>query len=37
MNQTLIDDADLKARHRTMWAWGDYPRIAQELVAPLAH
>jgi SAM-dependent methyltransferase len=35
MNQTLIDDADLKARHRTMWAWGDYPRIAQELVAPL--
>lgn len=35
MNQTLIDDADLKARHRAMWAWGDYPRIAHEVVAPL--
>jgi SAM-dependent methyltransferase len=36
MNQTLTHaDADLKARHRTMWAWGDYPRIVREIVAPL--
>jgi SAM-dependent methyltransferase len=37
MNQTLTTtaDADLKARHRTMWAWGDYPRIVHDVVAPL--
>ena len=38
MTQTLGDrDADraLKARHRAMWASGDYPRIAAEVVAPL--
>lgn len=36
MNRTpTTADADLKARHRTMWAWGDYPRIVHELVAPL--
>jgi ubiquinone/menaquinone biosynthesis C-methylase UbiE len=36
MNQVLTTaDADLKARHRTMWAWGDYPRIVHDLVAPL--
>jgi ubiquinone/menaquinone biosynthesis C-methylase UbiE len=37
MDQSTLDaaDADLKARHRTMWAWGDYPRIAHEIVAPL--
>jgi SAM-dependent methyltransferase len=36
MNQTPTDaDAALKAKHRTMWAWGDYPRIAHDLVAPL--
>jgi SAM-dependent methyltransferase len=36
MNQTLTpDDVDLKTRHRTMWAWGDYPRVAHEIVAPL--
>ncbi|MFC6705349.1 class I SAM-dependent methyltransferase [Flexivirga alba] len=28
-------DAVLKQRHRTMWASGNYPRIARELVAPL--
>ncbi|GAB3485084.1 class I SAM-dependent methyltransferase [Flexivirga lutea] len=28
-------DAALKDRHRAMWASGDYPRIARELVAPL--
>lgn len=28
-------DLALKERHRAMWASGDYPRIARELVAPL--
>lgn len=28
-------DLALKERHRSMWASGDYPRIARELVAPL--
>lgn len=28
-------DAALMERHRTMWATGDYPRVARELVAPL--
>ncbi len=28
-------DIALKERHRAMWASGDYPRIARELVAPL--
>ncbi|MCL3838439.1 class I SAM-dependent methyltransferase [Aeromicrobium duanguangcaii] len=26
---------DLKARHRRMWALGDYPRVAREIVSPL--
>ncbi len=26
---------DVKRRHRTMWALGDYPTVAAELVAPL--
>ncbi len=29
------DDAALKARHRAMWALGDYPRVADEIVGPL--
>jgi SAM-dependent methyltransferase len=35
---TAIDpqaDRQLKARHRAMWALGDYPSIARDLVAPL--
>lgn len=28
-------DQALAARHRTMWATGDYPRVAREVVAPL--
>lgn len=38
MSQTIqTDDADraLKARHRAMWALGDYPTLAAELVAGL--
>lgn len=30
-----VDDGQLAARHRSMWASGDYPRLAAELVAPL--
>jgi ubiquinone/menaquinone biosynthesis C-methylase UbiE len=33
--QTTPDDAALKARHRAMWALGDYPRVADEIVGPL--
>jgi SAM-dependent methyltransferase len=28
-------DQELKARHRKMWALGDYPRVATEIVSPL--
>ena len=30
-----VDDSQIAARHRTMWASGDYPKLAAELVAPL--
>src|SRR5262245_11023278 len=29
------DDAALKAKHAAMWAMGDYPAVATELIAPL--
>jgi SAM-dependent methyltransferase len=32
---TNVTDRELAARHRAMWATGDYPRLASELVAPL--
>lgn len=39
MTTTTIPDADrrdpVKAKHRAMWASGDYPSMAAELVAPL--
>jgi 2-polyprenyl-6-hydroxyphenyl methylase/3-demethylubiquinone-9 3-methyltransferase len=37
MTDTAVQDADraLKERHRTMWAWGDYPRVAADLIAEL--
>src|SRR5262245_2645791 len=37
MSQQTITDADsaLKAKHRAMWALGDYPAVATELIAPL--
>jgi ubiquinone/menaquinone biosynthesis C-methylase UbiE len=35
MSQTMIDDAGLKARHRAMWALGDYRAVAEELIAEL--
>lgn len=32
---TSTDDAALKARHRAMWALGDYPRVAADLISSL--
>ncbi|MFW5475106.1 class I SAM-dependent methyltransferase [Knoellia sp. CPCC 206450] len=32
---TAYDDAALKARHRAMWALGDYSAVASEVIAPL--
>ncbi|MFC7491438.1 MULTISPECIES: class I SAM-dependent methyltransferase [unclassified Knoellia] len=29
------DDAALKAKHRAMWALGNYPAVASEIIAPL--
>lgn len=31
----IVDAAQVAAKHRAMWASGDYPRLAAELVAPL--
>lgn len=37
MTNLVASEADraLKARHRTMWAWGDYPKVATELISEL--
>src|SRR5690554_6237886 len=37
MNQQVIDQADreLKARHRMVWALGDYPAVATEIIPEL--
>lgn len=32
---TATDDAALKAKHRAMWALGNYPAVASELIASL--
>ena len=32
---TAPDDADLKARHRAMWASGDYPAMVETFLLPL--
>jgi SAM-dependent methyltransferase len=32
---TMTDDAQLKSRHRAMWALGDYPAVASEVIASL--
>ena len=32
---STTDDAALKAKHAAMWAMGDYPAVATELIAPL--
>ncbi len=33
-NQLQSDDAALKAKHAAMWAMGDYPAVATEVIAP---
>jgi SAM-dependent methyltransferase len=33
--QTALPDAELKARHRAMWAFGDYPAVATQLIPEL--
>lgn len=30
-----VDDTDLKARHRAMWAMGDYPAVAADMIPDL--
>ena len=30
-----VDDAVLKDRHRALWALGDYPRVAAEVIPTL--
>ena len=30
-----IDDGQIAAKHRAMWASGYYPKLAADLVAPL--
>src|SRR4030095_13992520 len=30
-----VDQSQIAAKHRAMWASGDYPKLAAELVAPL--
>jgi SAM-dependent methyltransferase len=32
---TAVDDSQIAAKHRAMWASGDYPKLAVDLVAPL--
>ncbi|HEX5618876.1 MAG TPA: methyltransferase domain-containing protein [Solirubrobacteraceae bacterium] len=32
---TAIQDTDLKARHRAMWATGDYPKMVETFLLPL--
>jgi ubiquinone/menaquinone biosynthesis C-methylase UbiE len=35
MNQIATADAELKRKHRTMWAAGDYPRLTVDLISSL--
>jgi ubiquinone/menaquinone biosynthesis C-methylase UbiE len=32
----IAADQALKARHAAMWAWGDYPAIARDMVRPMS-
>lgn len=32
---TVLTDDQLKSKHRAMWALGDYPAVASEVIAPL--
>jgi len=35
MNQTTLEDTELKKKHATMWAWGDYPRLTVDVISDL--
>lgn len=35
MTQQIIDDRELKAKHRAVWALGDYPTVATDLIPDL--
>jgi len=35
MNQPLLDDTELKKKHATMWAWGDYPKLTVDVISDL--
>lgn len=35
MNQALLADSELKKKHATMWAWGDYPRLTVDVISDL--
>lgn len=35
MTVDALPDVELKARHRAMWGWGDYPAVAREVIADL--
>jgi ubiquinone/menaquinone biosynthesis C-methylase UbiE len=36
MNQTTLDpDGELKKKHATMWAWGDYPKLTVDVISEL--
>lgn len=33
--QTVLEDDELKKKHATMWAWGDYPKLTVDLISDL--
>lgn len=35
MNQTTLENTELKKKHATMWAWGDYPRLTEDVIVTL--
>src|SRR5690349_20038021 len=35
MNQALLADSELKKKHATIWAWGDYPRLTVDVISDL--
>jgi ubiquinone/menaquinone biosynthesis C-methylase UbiE len=35
MSESTVDTSQVSAKHRAMWASGDYPKLAADLVAPL--
>jgi len=35
MNQSLLVNDELKKKHATMWAWGDYPKLTVDVISDL--